>query len=197
MEDFLLDRAVRQHGDDEREPGLERHELHVAQHRGVGGRSDHDRGVLGEVREELARLVEQVFEREMRGREEVGDGAALGRGQTRRPLEVVDEEAVAAVGRDATGRGVRLHQVALTLEDRHVVAHGRARDPEVPGRRDRLGSDRLRSRDVLLHDRTQHPGAPLVEGRSDLPLVAGGALGSAVFGRHAAVPCPVEWFGPP
>ena len=138
--------------------------------------------------EELARLVEEVLERVVRGREEVGDGAALGRWQTRRTLEVIDEEAVAAVGRDAAGRGVRLHEVALALEDRHVVAHGRARDPEVARRGDRLGPDRLGASSTYSSTTARSTRARRSSrgGRAwpSSPACSRGA----VVGRHAAVP---------
>jgi len=38
-------------------------------------------------------------------------------------MEPVDELAVALLGGDAAGAGVRLGDVALGLEDGHVVAH--------------------------------------------------------------------------
>jgi len=47
-------------------------------------------------------------------------------------VEVVDEEAVAAVGGHAARRGVGLDEVALALENGHVVAHRGARDAQVP-----------------------------------------------------------------
>ena len=47
---------------------------------------------------------------------------------------MIDEEAVALVGRDATRRGVRLDEIALLLEHRHLVADRRRRHPDV-GRR--------------------------------------------------------------
>ena len=68
---------------------------------------------------------------------------------------VVDEEAVALVGGDATGRRVRLDQVALLLEHGHLVAHGGRADLHARRVGDVGRPDRLRGGDVLLHDRPQ------------------------------------------
>jgi hypothetical protein len=50
------------------------------------------------------------------------DDFALARGERARLHEVVDEEAVAAIRRDAAGRGVRLLEIAEILEIGHDVA---------------------------------------------------------------------------
>ena len=84
--------------------------------------------LLGEPGEQVGGLVQHLLEPAVGGGEEVAD---LARRRRRRAVpgdgEVVDEEAVALVGRDASGRGVRLDQVALLLEHRHLVAHRRRR----------------------------------------------------------------------
>src|SRR5260370_497910 len=85
-----------------------------------------ERGVAADPGEELAGLGEQVFEGLVRRREEVGDGAALPGGQAALAGEVVDEVAVAPVGGDAARGRVRLHEVAVALEDRHLIADGGA-----------------------------------------------------------------------
>ena len=72
--------------------------------------------------------------------EEVGHGPPLLGGQRALAGECVDEEAVPAVGGDAAGRGVRLRDEALALEDRHLVAHRGARHPEATRARDRSAS---------------------------------------------------------
>ena len=138
---------------------LQRDELRAAHPRGVELRADDDRGVAGEPGQELARLVEQVLERAVRGGEEVGDRPPLADRERSGLGEVVDEVAVALVGRDPAGGGVGLDDVALALELGHVVADRGARDPEGPGLRDRLGRDRLGGLYVLLDDRSQHCGS--------------------------------------
>ena len=83
--------------------------------------------------------------------------SVLGRG------EMVDEEAVALVGRDAPRRGVGLDQEALLLEHRHLVANRCRRHADARGRGDVRGADRLRGRDVLLHHGAQDCGLAIVE----------------------------------
>ena len=134
---------------------LERHQLRGAHPQRVGDGTDDHRGVTREPREEVARLVEQVLERAVRGGEEVGDGAPLAHGKRSGCREVVDEVAVALIGGDPTRRRVRLGEEALPLELGHVVAHRGARHPEVARRGDGLGRDRLGGEDVLLHHRLQ------------------------------------------
>ena len=70
--------------------------------------------------------------------------------------EPVDEQPVALVGGDAPGAGVRLGDVALVLQRRHVVADRRRRDAEVVPLDERLGADRLLGGDVVLDDGAQH-----------------------------------------
>ncbi len=163
LQHLLLDRAIREHGHEQHDLGLEWDELHAAHQRGVDVRSHHHRGVPAHPAEELARLVEEVFERLVCRREEIDDGAALRRGELAFAREVVDEVAVAAVGGDAPGRRVRLHEVPVTFEDGHLVADRGARHTEPAGARDRLRPDRLRRLDVLLDDGSQDRGFTLVE----------------------------------
>ncbi len=159
---FLLDRAVRQHRDREQQLGLERDQLGAAHPGGIELGPDDDRRVTGEAGQQLAGLVEQILERAVGRGEEVCNGAPLGDRKGPGLGEVVDEVAVALVGRDPAGRGVGLDDVPLPLELGHVVADRRARHPERPGLGDRLGRDRLRGLHVLLDDRSQH-GGPAVD----------------------------------
>ena len=76
----------------------------------------------------------------------------MGRREAGLRVEIVDEEPVPAVGRHPSRRRVRLDQVALTLEDGHVVAHRGARHPEAVPVDERLAPDRLCRRDVFLDD---------------------------------------------
>src|SRR5439155_14019045 len=86
------------------------------------------------------------------------DGPLRARGQSRPggAGPVVDEPAVALVGRDAAGRGVGPPDVAKILEQRHVVVYGggRYRAAELPGQR--LGADRLAGADILPNNRPQN-----------------------------------------
>ena len=112
-----------------------------------------------------------------------------GAGERRDAREVVDVVAVAAVGGDAPGGRVRLRDVALALEHRHLVAHRGRGDAEIGAARDRRRPDRLRARDVLLDDRPQDRGLAVVEvGLHRVRRVLGGA-GVLVPGvRFLAVP---------
>ena len=98
-----------------------------------------------------------------------------GRGQ------VVDEEAVALVGRDAAGARVRLDQIALALERDHLGAHGGRGDlhPRCVGHVG--GADRLGRADVLGHHRLEDGGAPGVERGVPEVVAMRGGVG---VGRH-------------
>jgi hypothetical protein len=119
--------------------------------------------VVGDTREQLTRLVQQVLEGSVGRLEELGHRPPVGDAQ--RPLlgEVVDEVAVPQIGGDAAGRSVRLGDVPLPLEHGHVVAHGCARHAELAGAGDPLGPDRLRRLDVLLDHGPQDRGLAFVE----------------------------------
>ena len=73
MQDLAFDGAVAEHHDGEHRARLDPDELRGADPHGVGIGADHDRGMTRELREKLARLVEQIFEGTMGRREEVGD----------------------------------------------------------------------------------------------------------------------------
>ena len=90
--------------------------------------ADDDGGVVGQVGQQVGRAG-GASPRGGRGR----------CGRSRRPgpcdvveaprrAQVVDEEPVPLVGRDAAGRRVRLDEVPLLLEHGHLVAHRRRRD---------------------------------------------------------------------
>ena len=113
--------------------------------------------------EQVGRLVEHLLQPAVGGGEEVTDLAGHRGIERVRRGEVVDEEAVALVGRDAPGRGVGLDQEALLLEHRHLVADGGRRHADARCRGDVRGPDRLRGRDVLLHHGAQDCGLAIVE----------------------------------
>ena len=84
------------------------------------------------------------------------------------PGELVDEEAVALVGGDAPGAGVRLGDEALVLQRRHVVADGGRGDAEAVPLGERLGADGLLGADVVLDDGAQHFEPAFAEHRAHL-----------------------------
>ena len=75
--------------------------------------------------------------------------------------QMVDVGAVAGIRGNAAGRRVRLNQIAAGLELGHLVADGRRADAQVVLLGERLRADRLRRRDVLVHDGRQDVGLRL------------------------------------
>ena len=82
----------------------------------------HHGGMVGDPRQQQAGLVEHVLQGVMGAGEEAVSAWRAGTAVARAG-QVVHEEAVALVGRDPAGRGVGVGDVALPLEDRHLVAH--------------------------------------------------------------------------
>ena len=82
--------------------------------------------------------------------EEAGHLLAGGRLELFLAGEVVDEVAVALVGRHPPGGRVGVGDVPLPLQDGHLVADGGARNAERRAAGDRGGPDRLAGLDVLL-----------------------------------------------
>ena len=84
--------------------------------------------------------------------EEPLDRPPLGHRQRLDRRQPVDEEPVALVGGHPAGAGVRLGDVALLLEHRHVVADRGRGDAEVVPLGEGLAADRVVGRHVVLHD---------------------------------------------
>ncbi len=110
-------------------------------------RHEDEPDLVGEPREEPGAHVHDLVELAGSG-DLLVDRATLVLGQPAGLHQVIDVEAVAAVGRDAPGRGVRLMEVAEVLEIRHHVPEGRGRELEGARLRERTGTDRLAARDV-------------------------------------------------
>ena len=115
----------------------------------------HDGYLASDLREQANRAQHDVVEVD-RAFEERADGAALGSRQRLDGGQPVDEEPVAGVSGDASGTGVRLGDVALVLEQRHVIADRCRRDAKRVPFGERLRPDRLSRGDVVLDDRAQH-----------------------------------------
>ena len=115
----------------EHQPGVAQlDQLEVPHRRAVEDRVLDDGDVTRQLGEQPDGSRHHVVEVE-RAVEELLDRAALGTAQRLDGREPVDEQPVALVGRHPAGTGVGLGDVALFLQRRHVVAHGRGRDPEV------------------------------------------------------------------
>ena len=139
-----------------------RDDLDVAHLRPRQRRVLHDRHLAGHLSEQPHGPQHDVVEVD-RTFEEGADGPSLGGGQRLDRGEPIDEEAVAGVGGDASGAGVRLGDVALVLQQRHVVADRGRRDTEGVPLGERLRPDRLAGGDVVLDDGAQDRELALVE----------------------------------
>ena len=125
----------------------------------------HDRDLSGQLRQGPDGTHEQVVEIDRVG-EERRDRRALRAGQRPQLGEMIDEDAVALVCRDPPRRGVRSRDELLIFEQRHVVADGRRRHPELVPIDDRLAADGLVRVDVVLHDRAEDLQAAFRDHRS-------------------------------
>jgi hypothetical protein len=91
------------------------------------------------------------------------DRVAFALRKAARAHQVIDEKAVAAVGRDSPGRRVRLGEIAEVLEIGHDVAEAGRRELEAAAFRERAGADRLTAGDMLHDDLAQHLACAAVE----------------------------------
>ncbi len=138
----LLDPAGVRDQHEHQPRGRQGEQLHVPHGRAGQRRILHDRDLPGQLREQPHRCG-PPRRRGRRRPSEVLDGAPLGRGHRLDAGQLVDEEPVALVGRDAPGAGVRLGDEPLVLQGRHVIAHGGRGDAEVVPLGEGLGADRL------------------------------------------------------
>src|SRR5581483_9983355 len=143
---------------------VEADELDAADPGGVGLGADDDGGVGGDAGQEEARLVEHVLQGVVGGGEEAGHLLAGPGLELLLAGQVVDEVAVPRVGRHPPRRGVGVGDVALPLEDGHLVADGGAGDAQPRLAGDRAGAHRLAGLDVLLDERLEDGGLAFVHG---------------------------------
>ena len=121
---LLLHRSVGQDDHQESQPGAEPHQLDRPDGgRFVRGPHHHGRAV-GQVGEQSRRPLEHQLDLAVGVVEELTDLEPAARIEGARPGEVVDEEPVALVGRDAPGTGVGLGQKTVPFEGGHVRPHG-------------------------------------------------------------------------
>ena len=91
------------------------------------------------------------------------DRPPLGHRQRLDTRQPVHEQPVPLVGGDAAGAGVRLGDVALLLEDGHVVADRRRRHVEVVPVHQGLRADGFHGGDVVADDGAQDRELPVVQ----------------------------------
>jgi hypothetical protein len=119
--------------------------------------------VLRDLSQQIGGLMQQLFEATVGVVKERADTLRCRGVEPARRGDVVDEEPVSLVGRDSTCRGVRLGEVPLLLEDRHLVADGGGADANPGQIGDMRRPDGLCRRDVLLHDGSEDGGLAFVQ----------------------------------
>jgi hypothetical protein len=159
----LLDRAVGQHGHHEGDVRRQADDLHGADGGRLMGRADDDGGIVRQVGEQPAGVVEHALQLAVGRPEEVPDLLAAGGVEGAGGAELVDEEAVALVGGDAACAGVGLGEVALALEHGHLVADGRRRNGQAALAHDVLRPHGLGRLDVLRHHGAENGRLAIVE----------------------------------
>ena len=181
-EDAVLHVALGRH-DDQQHPLLgERQELDVPERRAAAARRHHDAGETRELGEELRRLADRAL-RVVRV-EVAFELPELGLVERPDREQRVDEDAVAARGGHAAGRGVRARDEAHFLQVGHHVAHGRRAQVEPGELRQRTRADRLAVGDVALDERFQQDLRALVhDERHSSNTVATSAGGRAASAR--------------
>ncbi len=85
---------------------------------------DHDGGIGGELGEQPGGPLEHVLHLPVDLVEEGAHLLVLGRAEDAGLRQMVDEEAIALVGGDPPGAGVRLHEIPITLQGHHFGPHG-------------------------------------------------------------------------
>ena len=158
IDHFLRDLPAARHHHHEDAGSAERHELETLQHGDrIAGKRKPD--VAGGARHEMRHAGEQILDERrtlsLLAQPMLDDGRRPG---ALAALEQqVDEHAVAAVGRHAPGRGMRLMHVAAVLELREHAPDGRRRHAQPAFACEVLRRDRLARLDVLADERGQQP----------------------------------------
>ena len=140
----------------QQQPGRgQRHDLEMPDRGGGQRRVLHNGDLTGQLRQQPHRAAQHVVEVDA-GFQEFEYRGPLGCRQRLDVFEPVDELPVALLRRYPARAGVRLGDVALRLEDGHVVAHGRAGHAQVVPFDERLRADRLLGRHEVRDDGSQH-----------------------------------------
>src|SRR5438128_2029157 len=159
MDDLLFDEVALQHEDDQHRLRLERDQVDVLDPRLADLGSGDQRDVLGDLGQHHGRLLQDAIDAARGAFDLLFDGPPNRGRSGLRIHEEVDKIAVAAVGRDAAGRSVRLLQIPGADQVGQLVADGRR------GERDEvLGGQHLRA------DRHPRHGVVGDDGLQDLLL---------------------------
>ena len=160
----LLDGAVGEDDDQQGEPGAPGPRPGRSGSSPSRARADHHGGIRGQLGEQAGGPLEHVLHLPVDLVEEGAHLLVLGRPENPGLDQVVDEEAVALVGRDAPRAGMGLHKIPVPLEGHHFRPHGGGGDLH-PGGAGHVGrADGLGTADVLGHDRFENGRLALVQG---------------------------------
>ena len=161
LHDALVD-AARVGDHHQQKPGRgEGDHLETAHARRGQRRVLHDRNLARELGQQPNGAAQHVVEVDP-GFEERQDRAALRSRQRLDFVEAVDELAIALLGGHPARTGVWLSDVALCLQDSHIVANRRARYAEIVLLDEGLRTDRLLGGHEVGDDGTQHLEATVV-----------------------------------
>ena len=142
--------------DDHQQPSRrQRDHFQMANGRGRQRRVLHHRHLAGQLSEQPHRTPQHVVEVDT-GLQEALDRAPFSRRERLDVVDAVDELAVALFRGHPPGAGMRLGDVALGLQHRHVVADGRAGDAQVVTLDQGFRTDRLLRGHKVGHDCAQY-----------------------------------------
>jgi len=129
--------------------------------RRTGCRVLHDRDLTGELGEQPDGAMDDVVDIDCPG-QETRDRPSFGARQWLDGRQPVHKQPVALVRGDAPGAGVWLGEIALLLQDRHVVTDGRRGDIQAVTLYQGLRADRLAGGHVIGDDGAEHSQLPVV-----------------------------------
>ncbi len=150
--DALGDPAGGRDHDDHHDIGLQAQHFDAVHGRGLERRRGDECEQMRDLRQHLRRRLQC-------GVDLAADGRQVERKRTRPRLEAFEDgariDAIAALGRHASGGGVRVRKQTVGFQSCELVAHGRRRHAHVGALDERLRADRLPRRDVVLDDEAQ------------------------------------------
>ena len=156
-DELLLDGAFLQHHDHQRQMVLHRDELKVLEAGPGGLRRRYHRSALHRAGQQRGGHGQPLILAQLNALQLLLDLLALARLQLHAAEKVLDKVAVAQVGGDAAGGGVRVRDVPFLLEDRHLVADGGRADAQAVLPRHQIRRDGHGRAHVLADDETEDP----------------------------------------
>ena len=119
---------------------------------------------MGEVGNDFGRSPQELLNAfGLVRRELFRERASLPFAQLPRRSDLIDQEAIAAVGRHAAGARMGLNQIAELFQARHLVADRCRRDVETRALDEVSRADGLTRADVLANDRAEDRSGPLAQ----------------------------------